>query len=428
MRIWVIKTGEPIPYLPEEAQDRFLRSGQMVRTLLAAGHDVTWWSARFYHQKKSMRAAPSDTLIPGTGNTPASDAVASPDIFLLNSLGYRRHIGPARLIDHAQLARGFARHAPTLARPGLIVASWPTIELADAAVRFGAQHGIPVVLDIRDLWPDIIYAKLNTILPFRTNGFLLRYERMGRRSFRGAHGVTGLSQGMIDWARDRFGGTGVDRVFHQSMTPPQLDDTTRSAARAWWRTKGVDLDAPKTRLVWSGSLVPETDGRTLLAALDALPPKVAREIEVILCGTGSLVPEIEALAARAPHVVYAGWVEADRLAALTEASHIGLLCYLDRFDFRNSVPNKVVDYCAGSMRILTNLGGEVPRLLDGTGTVIPYPTGDVAGLGAILTQIAIDAERYRVKHPPARAAFDAHFDTRRVLADYVTYVEELART
>ena len=49
-------------------------------------------------------------------------------------------------------------------RPDLILCSYPTIELSVEAVRYGRTHGIPVVLDVRDLWPDIVLDLLPTIL------------------------------------------------------------------------------------------------------------------------------------------------------------------------------------------------------------------------------------------------------------------------
>ena len=420
MRVWVIKTGEPLPYLVEEADERFLRAGQVARAAAVADHQVVWWNARFFHQKKHYRTPPENQLLPGQGG--------APDVVLLGSRGYTNHLGLRRFLDHRDMARSFRRLAPTQPEPDVIFCAWPVIDLCAAAVDFGKARGIPVVLDVRDLWPDVIYEKLNTRLPFRTNGAFLPYEIQGRRAIRGAAAISGLTQGMLDWARGRFGGSGPDRVFHQCMTRAELIKDIQAEASAFWASKGVDLEAPMTRLVWSGSLIQETDGAALLEALEQLPEAAAREIQVVLCGTGALVPRIQETAARLPHLIYGGWVDAPKLTALTEASHIGLLCYLDRFDFRNSVPNKVVDYCAAAMRVLTNLGGEVPRLLGDSDSVISYPTGDATALAQVLGNIAADPVRYRVKHAPSRAVFDEHFDAEKVLPGLISWLEDIANT
>jgi len=418
MRVWIIKAGEPVPFIAAERNDRLLRAGQMALNLKRAGHEVIWWTAQFSHQLKTHRVIETDRVL-----RPDPEG---PECVFLSSCGYRRHIGFSRLRDHAQLARNFHRVAATLPVPDVIVSAWPTIELADAAVAYGKRQGCPVVLDIRDLWPDIIYARLNASLPFKTNGILVPYERMARRAFGGAAGVTGLSQGMVDWGRGRFGGAGSDRVFRQSMPAPAITDEDRREGRVFWRERGVDLSAPKIRAVWSGSLVPETDGETLLDALEALPEETAQAFDFVLCGTGSLGPRIERIAARLPHVHFPGWVDSQRLRVLLETSHIGLLCYLDRFDYQNSIPNKVVDYSAASMRILTNLAGEVPQMFADTDTVIPYASGNRDDLVRVLSDIAAAPERYRVDWPVSRTIFDAKFDAGTVMPAYIDYLRDVA--
>ncbi|MGR3436169.1 MAG: hypothetical protein ACU0CO_14965, partial [Shimia sp.] len=250
MRIWVLKTGEPVPVLPAEAGDRRVRAAAMVQAAREAGHDATWWTARFNHQKKHMRAVPADRVLPPEAYG-AADPATAPDMVFLSSPGYRRHIAPRRFWDHRVLGRRFAALAPSLPRPDVIVAAYPTLELADRAVAFGRARGIPVVVDIRDLWPDILAERLAAragplapAVPALLRG-ALPYEAMARRIFGGATAATALSRGMLDWARGRFGGDPTrDRVVHQSMRAPGLAELARAAARADWAARGVDLEAP----------------------------------------------------------------------------------------------------------------------------------------------------------------------------------------
>ena len=39
--------------------------------------------------------------------------------------------------------------------PDLILSSIPTSELSLEATKLGKKNNIPVILDIRDLWPDV---------------------------------------------------------------------------------------------------------------------------------------------------------------------------------------------------------------------------------------------------------------------------------
>lgn len=416
MRVWIIKTGEPVPHLPAESGDRLFRAGLMAQTLLERGHQVTWWTAQFHHQLKSMRdVTPSVPLCPDPDG---------PEMIFLPSRGYTSHLSPKRFLDHADVRRAFTRLAPTQPPPDVILCAWPTIDLAFAAVQFGRANGIPVVLDIRDLWPDIFYERITakTGLPFK--GYFFLWERMGRKAMQGADGVISITQGMLEWGQKRFARetSAHDHVFYQSQSAtPVAEDM------AFWQGKGVDLDAPKTRLVWPGTLISDLDIQTLLEAIETLPESAAQELEFVFCGSGDLTPRIEEMTTRLPHVVFGGWVSQGALAALYARSHIGMMCYLERFDFQLSIPNKVADFTRSGLRILTNLQGEMQRVLGSDGLLIPYPTGDVDALRAKLIDIAANPATYRAPAPKARALFYRLFDAGAVMPEFAEYMEQIAK-
>ncbi|MDC1231312.1 glycosyltransferase, partial [Octadecabacter sp.] len=392
MRAWIIKTGEPALHLPAEAGDRLFRAGLMAQTLHARGHEVTWWNAQFHHQLKSMRNVPASTVL-----RPNPDG---PEMIFLPSRGYTSHLSPRRFLDHRDARRAFEALAPKQPRPDVILCAWPTIDLAFAAVQFGRAHGIPVILDIRDLWPDIFYERITakTGLPFK--GYFIPWERMGRKAMQGADGVVSITQGMLEWGQKRFArkDNPRDRVFYQSQSAtPVTEDMT------FWTDKGADLDGPKTRLVWAGTLISDLDIQTLLEAIETLPEAAANELEFVFCGSGDLSARIEEMARRLPHVIFGGWASQGALSALYDRSHIGMMCYLDRFDFQLSIPNKVADFTRSNLRILTNLKGEMQRVLGPDDLLIHYPTGDVAALRAKLIEIAENPAIYRTPAPKARA-------------------------
>ena len=322
------------------------------------------------------------------------------------------------------MRRAFERIAPDQPRPDVIICAWPTIDLAFAAVKFGRAHKIPVILDIRDLWPDIFYERITakTGLPFKR--YFFPWERMGKGAMQNADAVISITQGILNWGQHRFARelNGRDRVFHQSQSAiPAPEDI------AFWKDKGVDLNTPKTRLVWSGTLISDLDIQTLLIAIETLPEAAARELEFVFCGSGDLTPQIDTLAKRLPHVVFVGWVSQGALSALYARSHIGMMCYLDRFDFQLSIPNKVVDFTRSSMRIMTNLSGEMQRVLGPDNLLIPYPTGDADALRDKLIEVAESPALYRTKTPAARAVFDQLFDASTVMPEFATYVEQIAK-
>src|ERR1700682_190359 len=170
MLFWLTTVGEQLPIDPGDS--RLMRTGTLARFLCQAGHRVVWWTSTFnhvhkYHRFDSDRSVPVDTNL---------------TIKLLHGIGYKRHVSLRRLIDHGIVARKFSTIARREARPDLIVASMPTLELAAAACAFGTRVGTPVVLDIRDLWPDAFTELLPTLLRPLAGPTFFAFRRLAKYS------------------------------------------------------------------------------------------------------------------------------------------------------------------------------------------------------------------------------------------------------
>ena len=145
MNVWLVTIGEPVP-IREGSRDRLHRTGYFARFLADRGHEVAWWTSTFDHFRKRHWFDEDTTVELGTGLKAR----------LLHGCGYRSNISLARFHDHRQIAKKFAHHArAAAAAPDIIVSALPTIELCLESVAYGRRRGVPVVLDMRDMWPDI---------------------------------------------------------------------------------------------------------------------------------------------------------------------------------------------------------------------------------------------------------------------------------
>ncbi len=421
MKIWILCTGEPVPFLQSEAGDRFLRAGKIAEYLTQKGHDVTWWTARFDHYSKSFRDV--------SGNVPIRLSGTAPNMVFLNSCGYSRHIGVRRLVDHWQIGRAFRKLARQQPKPDLILASFPLVELCYEAVLFGQRNGIPVVVDIRDLWPDIIVHRLSRRIGFCAKIIAIPYEILCKHTFRRADRVIAITKGMQRWCYGRFGRDlskqEADAVVRQFKERPSYEHCKADEQYEFWAKKDIDLSSRVTRLVWTGSIIKATDGPALLDAVKLLPKGIEDHLQIVVAGRGDMVPDIEVVAEKHPCLRYVGWIGNTEMNFLLEHSHIGLLCYLDRFDFQMATPNKIIDYCAAGMRILTNLTGEVRQLSNDDRLVINYSTGDAKSLSKMLVKIAFEHNEFRKKFEPARRVFNDQFDSSHVLPEFETYLLEV---
>ena len=192
MRIWLVTVGEP---LPSDGADRLFRTGILADHMANKGHNVVFWSASFDHVRKRQRVGKNTTI------------VLSPNyqLKLLFAPGYRKNISFARHRNHQEVARQFRAEARRTPLPDVILCSLPTLELCSEAVEFGELNGIPVVLDIRDLWPDVAIDCLPT--RFRALGNILfrSMRNSARRSCARATAITGVTDGYVNWGTSQAG-------------------------------------------------------------------------------------------------------------------------------------------------------------------------------------------------------------------------------
>ena len=104
----------------------------------------------------------------------------------------------------------------------MIVCAFPLIDLAAWAVRYGRALGIPVIIDVRDLWPDTILDVFPAPLRPLARLALAADFRRARYAFRNATALTAMSNGVLRWALAKACRTVTpsDRVFPIGFPTP----------------------------------------------------------------------------------------------------------------------------------------------------------------------------------------------------------------
>ena len=130
MKIWLIKTGEPLP--TDGKNVRLFRTGIFANFLSQNNHQVTWWSSVFDHQNKRHRSLNEEP-------TQINDNLK---LIALQSDGYTKNISFQRIKDHRQIANNFIKIAEKEQKPDVILSSFPTIELCTVAIKFAKTNNI----------------------------------------------------------------------------------------------------------------------------------------------------------------------------------------------------------------------------------------------------------------------------------------------
>jgi glycosyltransferase involved in cell wall biosynthesis len=414
MRVWLVTIGEPLP--TDEGHPRLLRSGLLAETLAARGHDVLWWSSAFEHSAKMFRIEGEAVLTAGDRQR----------IVLLNGGGYSRNVSRARLRDHRRLAQRFGARASEFASPDIVMVSLPSIELAAAAVEYGERQAVPVVVDVRDLWPDVMVDLLPRIARPVGELLLSGMRREVERACTGATAITGSSRMFRDWGVRHAGRapTSLDRVFPHGYPTPELSAEARDRAAESLRARGVDLDATRTTATFLGTigkqfdLAPVIEGARLLAS-DA-------RMQIVLAGDGERLEQYRRQASGLANVVFPGWIGAPEIRVLLECSTVGLVAYENRHHWIESTPNKFAEYLSAGLPLL--IGLDRGEMLDfatqhGCGVSYSFSSGRFA---SELRALADSPERAHRMRAAAQGAFEKHFRADAVYAALADYLEQMS--
>ncbi len=413
MRAWLLHIGEELPV--DGAQRKF-RYGYLAHALAERGHQVLRWAPTFRHQGKSHRFT-SDRRVEIRKNYA---------IQFVHSPGYRRNVGVERLRTYRVLGRRFRRLAESETPPDVVVAAIPSLEWAEAATDFGQRHRVPVVIDVRDLWPDVF---LNA-LPKAARGvgrlFLGRYGRAARRACAQATALTAVSPSYLEWALTKAGRPRRpnDQVLPLGFESEHLASQEVQKHLAAFR--GHTFNPAVPICVFAGSFERSYDLETVIEAARELQGDDRTPVQFVFCGDGSKLAALKRRAAGIRRVHFTGWIDGPMLQAILSVASIGLCAYAD--DALQSVPNKPFEYMANRLAVVSSLSGDLAEMLNRHRCGFTFRTGDSRSLAKCLRDLLGDSDLLSSLRDNAFRAWSANYRSSVIYDRFVTHLTSLART
>ncbi len=403
MNIWVIRDLEPIPTDP--GGRRLMRAGMLSLALAARGHATTWFTSTFDHYQKRQRAA-ADATIPAAPNL---------TVEMFRAPGYVRNISIGRIRHNRAFAARWRDYAARARRPDVLVTDIPTTETAAAVAAFGAEQNIPVVLSIRDLWPDFFTDYLPPMLRPLARPFIWPLERQARLAAGKASSIVGISEDYLHWGLKKAGRSRLpaDRVFPLGYAALPRPD---AAALAAYRERLTI--APEAQIVsFVGSWGSTYDLDLLLATARELSSRP--EIVLVVAGNTESRPHLATALRAQPNVRVADWLSATDIAALVSLSAMGILPY--KAAAPQGLPNKVFEYMAYGAYQVAVLGGEIEQFYAETKTGRTSAGNAPALAAAIVESLPMGQDRAgRI------ALFTERYSAAVVYAQMAAHIEAMA--
>jgi glycosyltransferase involved in cell wall biosynthesis len=418
MIIWLIIPGEPTKLDP--GKPRLLRTGILSEYLHRRGHTIVFWTTTENHVTKENRAEFSKKKI-------IDDRYA---IWLLYGPLYKKNISFARIRHNVISSREFLRVAPTEDKPSIILCSYPTLELCNASIQYGQQQDVPVIIDVRDLWPDIFLEIAPRGLKWAARLLLTPMFQQSQSIFRNASAITGITDAAVRWAARRGGrpeSSSRNLAFTMAYSPHAVDAKEQAQADSFWNARDIPAGGGKFVACFFGQLSPRYELASVVEAAKVLSQRGSGHIKIVLCGTGEAASDLQRRSAGIGNIDFPGWMDKAQIWTLLRRSAVGLLPYPSSPDYILSYPNKAGEYLSAGLPIISSVQGEMKALLEKGRCGITYANSNATELADILERLANSPERIEEMSLNARQIFQRHFNADRVYSDFSDYIESFAR-
>lgn len=419
MKIALVTIGEPLPIL-EGVQDRALRTGYLSQLLAERGHDVTWWTSAFDHSRKRMVTGWCESIRVRQGL----------EIKMMNGGGYKANVSIERIRDHRNLAREFAVAVRQEARPDIILSSFPPIELSLAAVEYGEETGVPVVLDMRDMWPDIFVDQFPAWTRRAARVLLTPFFRQAKRACQGATAITGITQALVEWGlqRGERACSELDRAFPMGYTTRVPPSDRIMEAEAFWTDMGVPADSKDRTICFFGNMGRQFD---LVPVIESAGKLAGRGVPVrfVLCGTGERLERYREMASGLRNVILPGWINEAKIHVLLRRSYAGVDPLPERYDYLATINNKAIEYLSAGVPVLSSPArGVLAETLAKLDCGASCAAQDAGALADLVEYACANPEAWARKAANAKVFFDRDLAAEKVYESFHRHLESIVKS
>lgn len=409
MNFWIIGVGEPLPVDGENT--RLRRAGNLVQLISTTEDEVDWFSVSFNHYEKKQRTEISKVL----------EYKNNYRLHIAKVSGYKKNVSFSRILHHKDASkkiRIMMEKRYDVKKPDIIVVGNTPIEVSEMVTNYGKKYNIPVIVDVRDLWPEVFKDSVPRYLKSAITPYVLVSRNKLKKVMSNTFGIVGLSNKFLEISlnyasrnqeiQDRVIPIGYPNYIYEK------NDTTFSEHWNEFGLKSTDFI-----ISFTGNFGRQFDFEPILSAANILLKY--ENIKFVLCGLGENQKKIME---KAPNnIIFANWIEKDRINNLLAHSKLGIAPYINSINFRNNTPNKFGEYLSASLPILVSVSGEMENLLKENSCGFRYTSGQDL---AEKIQTFYEDESLRNQHSlNARELYELKFNSDNVTSQYKKYLEEV---
>jgi glycosyltransferase involved in cell wall biosynthesis len=411
MRIWYVSLYEPLPI--GGIGIRKMRTGLLTDALVARGHEVELWLPGFEHVHHQHIVSDSSSEYICKNLT----------IQYIKGSGYKKDISVKRLVHNIQIARNFSKIASSRKNtPDIIITQIPSLELAKAVTAFSIKYDIPLVIDIRDLWPDVYKRIIPAKIHFLYKYIFFKQLRSLRFILEHATIVTAVSKEFLEWGRvnGNRGTHNLDRVFYIGYPCNEEKVLPNSKLSNRLKKEGV-LHTDKI-VFFSGTFCGSYDFEIVFKCAKFLSSK-NKNIKFIFAGKGEGEDALKNISILSDNIIYLEWLNLNELKYMLSISAIGLAPYSE--DSLMSLPNKPFEYMAAELPIVSSLKGELSQLLAEKQCGLTYDAKDFVDLAEKILYIVDNVTVSQSMGENGRKLIEEEFSSEHIYKNFVEHLKKI---
>lgn len=337
-------------------------------------------------------------------------------VTLLHEPNYRKNISILRLYSHHCFANEVIKYLETRKKPDVIICSVPSLAVGSAVTKYAKKHGIKLIIDIQDLWPEAFKMAIN--IPGVSNILFMPMMIQANRIYSSADIVMAVSdtyvkRGLENNSRAKgfslFIGTDSELV-KQSIADKQVGKPINE----FW-------------IGYAGALGYSYDIRSIIDAISILNQQGYTDIVFKVMGEGTLLNEFKQYAIQKN-------VKCDFTGFLDYGTMMSTLMQCDLAvnpivgKSVASIINKVSDYAmAGVPVVNTQNSDEYRQLLEVYNCGINCINGNASSIANGIKMLHDSKQLCSEMGANARRLGEERFDRQRTYPAVIKLIEEIEK-
>ncbi len=411
MNIWLIQTGEIIPF---SENDRLMRTGYLAKELIRRGHEVIWWTSAFEHQKRRW--------IKDKKNY---NNIKNLEINFLKGCGYSKNLSIRRYIDHYLVAKDFKKKIQTFKKPDIIVASIPEHNLAFNASKYAYSNKIPLIIDLRDPWPDFFLSFINNkLLKYLARFLLSRDFYKSKYCLSNATSLVSMMNSLLKWGQQRGKRENInfDKVFY--LGAKKISHNTNIKLSVNFE-KLLNKINGSFNVLFIGTINNYYNPSTIIKAAKIINTNTeTNNINFIIAGSGDLLSKLKDEASGIKNIYFPGWVNENQILKLQNVSDVGIIpAQLET----PVLPNKAFTYFSGGLPVISSATGELSKMIEKDNIGLNFKKRDYAQLAENILYLFNSKESLKVMAENVSQLFEKSFRIEKIYEDYAKLIEKIVK-